>query len=76
MNAKFTAQVEAIEHTDVRGNKLLYMKITRGKNELVINIGEKSYKSLIALDDTATKLQFEQPVTKVELETKPIVKIP
>lgn len=58
----FTATVEAIEHKDVRGNKLLYMKITKGKNELVINIGEKSFKALRELDDTMTKIQFDTPL--------------
>lgn len=61
---KYTAQIEVFEWADVRGNKLLYLKITKGQNELVINIGQKSYDSLTKLDQTATKIQFEQPVTK------------
>lgn len=58
---KYGAQIEVFEWADVRGNKLLYLKITKGKNELVINIGQKSYDALTKLDETMTKIQFDQP---------------
>lgn len=59
--AKFTATVESVKHADVRGNELLYLKIVKGNKELVINIGAKTFKALEELDNTMTKLQFEQP---------------
>lgn len=66
--AKYMATVESIKHHDVRGKELLYLKITKGKNELVINIGEKTFREIENLDDTMTKLQFEQPQGGAEIK--------
>lgn len=43
-------QVNAIAHTDVRGKIQYYLKITKGAHEVLINIGEKTYKNVQALD--------------------------
>lgn len=41
------AQIEAIEHTDVRGKKQFYLKISvAGKEDYLMNIGIKSYETI------------------------------
>lgn len=37
------ALVTPIEHVDVRGNKLLYLKIQGPNGETVVNIGQKTF---------------------------------
>lgn len=59
---KSNAQFEAIEHTDVRGNVLKYLKITVGTKEVLINIGQKTFDSLKAL--TNEKLYTEEKAGK------------
>lgn len=48
-------QVQAIEHTDVRNNKLLYLKIQYAGNDVLINIGKKTYDSIVALSEQTVK---------------------
>lgn len=57
------AKVEAIKHQDVRGKEMLYLKITKdGLQPLVINIGNKTFEALQALEGTTqAKLNIEQP---------------
>lgn len=59
--------VQAIEHSDVRGKKLWYLHIYNTNGEILINIGQKSY-------NTITNLLKEPPIeeqipTSVHLNT-------
>lgn len=56
--------VTAIEHSDVRGKKLLYIKI----EDLLINVGEKTFKEVQLLTG-AIKVQQETPekVTNMQI---------
>ena len=43
-------QLQVLEHTDVRGKILQYLKITNNKgNEVLINVGGGTYKSVSEL---------------------------
>lgn len=60
---KITA--EAIQHIDVRGKKLYYLKLTDGTTEILINVGQKTYDSVTAMT--------QGPITgtyKIDPETK------
>lgn len=46
---KFNANLQAIEYADVRGNKLLYLKIQANGKEVLVNIGVKTYDSVTEL---------------------------
>lgn len=47
-----TTKTEILKHKDVRGNELMYLKLTEEKtgNEVLINIGEKTFNSLTNID--------------------------
>ena len=48
--------IEVLEHTDVRGKILHYMKVKNNKgNDVLINIGEKTYNTVKALTEEETK---------------------
>lgn len=43
--------VTAIKHKDVRGKELNYLKLTNGKIELLVNVGEKTYQGVKDMED-------------------------
>lgn len=48
-------EVETIRWKDIRGKELLYLKITHNGNEVLINVGEKTLKSVENLNTTTHK---------------------
>lgn len=44
-------QVKAVKHADIRGKELLYVVITRGEDQLIISVGEKTYQGVKALTE-------------------------
>jgi len=63
-----TMQVQALEHTDVRNNKLLYLKIQYANNDVLINIGKKTYDSITALAEMPINIEPQnEPKTKKEV---------
>lgn len=42
-------KVQVVKHADIRGNVLLYLKITGTKGEVIINIGEKTFNQVKVL---------------------------
>lgn len=43
--------VTAIEHEDVRGKKLKYLKITNGITTVLVNVGDKTYEGVKKLEE-------------------------
>ena len=73
--------VEPIEFYDVRKNKLLYLKIQDGEKEVLINIGDKTYKAIVNLIEPPQPelplpsriengVPTNTPQTQVELKAK------
>lgn len=59
-------QVQAIEHTDVRNKKLLYLKIQYAGNDVLINIGKKTYDSIVTLSEQTIKETEPAPKPKLK----------
>lgn len=62
--ANMNAVVQPIVHEDVRGNKLLYLKIQAASGEVLVNIGQKTYDAVtkaILPRETATQLNILPP---------------
>lgn len=38
--------IQAIKHTDVRGKELLYLKLTANGNDVLVNIGKKTFDAV------------------------------
>lgn len=59
--------VQALEHTDVRGNKLLYLKINYAGNDVLINIGKKTFDSIKELSETTIQKPQNEKENKKEV---------
>lgn len=57
-----TMLVQVIEHSDVRGNKLLYLKINYKGKDVLINIGQKTHDAVKELAEGTT----QQPIPGME----------
>lgn len=67
-----TMNVQVFEWADVRGNKLMYLKVQYGGKDVLINIGEKTYKAIMEI--AKGPIQHEIPgleqndkVTKIQI---------
>lgn len=47
-------QVEAIEHKDVSGKSLYYLRITNGEHKVIVNIGVGTYNKVKELEKVQT----------------------
>lgn len=52
--------VNAIEHEDVRGKKLKYLKITNGKVNLLVNVGDKTYEGVKNMETAKEETKKEE----------------
>lgn len=69
MSQETKAIVQAIEFADVRGNKLLYLKVQANGKEVLINIGEKTFNSIQELSvprETSTKINVLPPEKEIK----------
>lgn len=62
-------KVEAIKHSDVRGKVLTYLKFKTAKEELLINVGEKTYHKIKEMNEQPDV--EELPLDGVKEEEKP-----
>lgn len=42
--------VVALAHKDVKGKELYYLKVVSGSQELIINVGQKTYETVKAME--------------------------
>lgn len=55
--------VEPIRFKDVRGNELLYIKIKKGEKEVLINVGNRTFKNVEELiNPKQPELPIETPI--------------
>lgn len=52
--------VTTLEHTDVRDNKLYYLKCINGEKSHLVNVGKKTFDAVNALEQKPTELEFDQ----------------
>lgn len=55
---------EVIDHKDVSGKSLFYIRITNGDEKVIINIGEGTFKKLKDLENKVTKATNNQTKSK------------
>lgn len=66
MNTTGNVKLTPMEYADVRGKKLLYLKMEANGKELIINIGKATYEGAVDLLQprvTQTTLNIMDPVT-------------
>lgn len=59
-----TLTAKAFEHANVTGKKLQYIRITNGKEEVIINVGMKTFEGVTKLE------QNEEQITPQQLEAE------
>lgn len=72
---KKTLSVEAKRHNDIRGKELLYLLIGEGKDQIAINVGQKTFDSVAELiegpkvDPAQLTIQGmeKEPVTNIQI---------
>lgn len=57
-------KTEAIKHTDVRGKEQLYIKISEGDKQVIINVGQKTYEAVHNLINPHPTKKENQIITK------------
>lgn len=60
-----TTQVKAIKHADVRGKELLYLVIGMPDNQLVVNVGERTYKAVKEMEEARDKIPTDKQNAKL-----------
>lgn len=51
--------VKAVKYKDVRDKEQLYVVITKGEKKAIINVGQKTYDSVVALDIAEGEVQTQ-----------------
>lgn len=51
-------ETQAVKHTDIRGKEQLYIKITEGDKQVIINVGLKTYEAVLALTQSTKVKQI------------------
>lgn len=59
-------EVKAVKHVDVRGKELLYITIGEGLNQIIINVGKKTYETVKTLTETGKATGTELKVKAIE----------
>lgn len=61
-------KVIAKKHTDIRGKDLLYLIVSKGEKDVIINVGEKTFKAVAELILDGMEINGE--VKKAQKEIK------
>ena len=61
-------KVTALQHTDVRGKQLNYLRLTTETQELLLNVGEKTYNTVLEM--TVKEMQATDEELLNEIQTK------
>lgn len=58
-DTKHMLKITTVKHKDVRGKELLYLKVSNEHEELLINVGEKTYNTVTKMAETGEATQEE-----------------